>query len=129
MGRRLREEEVMTIQVLHERGCPNREIARKLGIDEKAVRYRLGRLARGAADGRSEKPFRAEGFEADPSLAGARVESPRGESAGAARAPGGRGIGSSVRPGSAGRLGLEGLRCLHEISYVVQRVQSPPGQG
>jgi len=50
----------MTIQVLHERGCSNREIARQLGIDEKAVRYRLSRLASGARDGRSEKPFRAE---------------------------------------------------------------------
>ncbi|MEN8161955.1 MAG: IS21 family transposase [Myxococcota bacterium] len=60
MGRRLREEEVMTIQVLHERGCSNREIARQLGIDEKAVRYRLARVAGGAPDGRSNKPFRAE---------------------------------------------------------------------
>ena len=50
MGRRLREEEVMTIQVLHERGCSNREIARKLGIREGAVRYRLARLAVGAAE-------------------------------------------------------------------------------
>ena len=43
MGRRLKREEVMTIQVLRERGCSNREIARKLGIDEKAVRYRVGK--------------------------------------------------------------------------------------
>ncbi len=49
----------MTIQVLHERGCAKREIARQLGIDEKAVRYRLRRLARGAQDGRSGKPFKA----------------------------------------------------------------------
>ena len=54
----------MTIQVLHERGCSNREIARKLGIDEKAVRYRLRRLRDGAKDGRSEKPFRADEFSA-----------------------------------------------------------------
>ena len=53
----------MTIQVLHERGCSNREIARQLGIDEKAVRYRLGRLASEARDGRGEKAFRAEGLE------------------------------------------------------------------
>jgi transposase len=64
MGRRLREEEVMTIEVLHERGCANREIARQLGIDEKAVRYRLARRASGATDGRSDKPFRAEGLQA-----------------------------------------------------------------
>jgi len=50
----------MTIQVLHERGCSNREIGRKLGIDEKAVRYRLARKASDARDGRSDKPFRAE---------------------------------------------------------------------
>ena len=50
MGRRLREEEVMTIQVLHERGCSNREIARKLGIRESAVRYRLARQASSAKD-------------------------------------------------------------------------------
>jgi len=59
MGRRLRPEEVMTIQVLHERGCSNRKIARQLGIDEKAVRYRLARLAEAAQDGRADKPFKA----------------------------------------------------------------------
>jgi transposase len=64
MGRRLREEEVMTIGVLHERGCSNRAIARQLGIDEKAVRYRLARRASGARDGRADKSFRAEGLEA-----------------------------------------------------------------
>ncbi len=50
----------MTIQVLHERGSSNRAIARQLGVDEKAVRYRLGRLRAGAVDGRRDKPFRAE---------------------------------------------------------------------
>lgn len=64
MGRRLREEEVMTIQVLRERGCSNREIARKLGIRENAVRYRLARLASEAVDGRADKPFRAEALHA-----------------------------------------------------------------
>jgi len=54
----------MTIQVLRERGCSNRGIARHLGIDEKAVRYRLGRLASQAPDGRSEKPFLAEALHA-----------------------------------------------------------------
>jgi hypothetical protein len=44
----------MTIEVLHERGCGNREIARQLGIDEKAVRYRLARRASGARDGRAD---------------------------------------------------------------------------
>lgn len=60
MERRLRREEVVTIQVLRERGMSQRAIARQLGVDERAVRYRLQRLASGAVDGRSEKPFRAE---------------------------------------------------------------------
>jgi len=50
----------MTIQVLHERGASMRGIARTLGVDEKAVRYRLARLREGRPDGRREKPFRAE---------------------------------------------------------------------
>lgn len=50
----------MTIGVLHERGSSNRAIARQLGVDEKAVRYRLRRLREGAVDGRQGKPFRAE---------------------------------------------------------------------
>ena len=50
----------MTIEVLHERGCSNREIARQLGVDEKAVRYRLRKLAEGKPDGRVDKPFAAE---------------------------------------------------------------------
>ena len=50
----------MAIQVLIERGCSNRSIARQLGVDEKAVRYRRARLEDGAQDGRVGKPFRAE---------------------------------------------------------------------
>ncbi len=38
-------------------------------------------------------------------------------------------IGNSVRPGSAGRLGLEDLRCLHEISFVIVQMRILPGQG
>jgi transposase len=60
MARRLKREEVMTIEVLHERGVAKRAIARQLGIDEKAVRYRLRRLAAGARDRRAEKAFAAE---------------------------------------------------------------------
>ena len=59
MGRRLKREEVMTIQVLHERGLSNRAIVRQLGIHENAVRYRLQREAAGRRDGRRDKPFRA----------------------------------------------------------------------
>jgi len=50
----------MTIEVLHERGVSKRAIARQLGVDEKAVRYRLRRLASGAGDGRSTKTHSAE---------------------------------------------------------------------
>ncbi len=60
MGRRLKREEVMTIQVLHERGLSNRAIARQLGIGENAVRYRLRAAAASRPDGRSNKPFGAE---------------------------------------------------------------------
>jgi transposase len=60
MGRRLRREEVVTIGVLRERGVSGRAIARQLGVDEKAVRYRLSRAASGAGDGRAGKPMRAE---------------------------------------------------------------------
>jgi transposase len=55
MERRLRREEVMTIEVLHERGCSNRAIARTLGVDEKAVRYRLERRREGRPDGRAKR--------------------------------------------------------------------------
>jgi transposase len=41
MGRRLTTEEAMTIEVLHARGVAKRAIGRQLGVDEKAVRYRL----------------------------------------------------------------------------------------
>ena len=59
MERRLRREEVMTIEVLHERGMSNRAIARQLGVHEHAVRYRLARPQAGARDGRADKPFAA----------------------------------------------------------------------
>ena len=54
----------MTIEDLHERGCSNREIARQLGVNEKTLRYRLRRLAEGAADGRAGKPFVVEALDA-----------------------------------------------------------------
>jgi transposase len=53
--RRLRREEVMTIEVLHERGLSKRAIARQLGVHENAVRYRLARQAAGARDRRADK--------------------------------------------------------------------------
>jgi transposase len=55
MERRLRREEVMTIEVLHERGLSNRAIARQLGVHENAVRYRLSRSEARARDRRADK--------------------------------------------------------------------------
>ena len=55
MERRLREEEVVTIEVLHERGMSNRGIARQLGVTEHAVRYRLRRRSEGRPE-RSGRP-------------------------------------------------------------------------
>ena len=54
----------MTIEVLAERGCSRREIARQLGVDEKTVRYRLAQRGRTEPDGREEKPFAADGMAA-----------------------------------------------------------------
>jgi transposase len=55
MERRLRREEVMTIEVLRERGVSQRAIARQIGVHENAVRYRLKRLAERARDRRADK--------------------------------------------------------------------------
>jgi hypothetical protein len=55
MERRLRREEVMTIEVLRERGVSGRAIARQPGIHETAVRYRLKRLATQARDRRADQ--------------------------------------------------------------------------
>jgi transposase len=59
MERRLRREDVMTIEVLHERGVSNRAIARQLGVHEYTVRNRLARQASGRPDGRANKLFAA----------------------------------------------------------------------
>jgi transposase len=61
MPSRLRREEVVTIEVLAEKGTAGREIARTLGVTEGSVRYHLRRRAEGATDGRA-KPFAAESF-------------------------------------------------------------------
>ncbi len=54
----------MTIEVLHARGVAKRAIGRQLGVDEKAVRYRLLHPRRpGKPDGRA-KPHRAEALAA-----------------------------------------------------------------
>ena len=59
---RLRREEIVTIEVLAEKGQNHCEIAPTLGVTEGTVRYHLRRAAAAAAeDGRANKEFRAEG--------------------------------------------------------------------
>lgn len=60
MGKRLSREEVVTIQVLAEKGQNNCEIARTLGVTEGAVRYHRRRAAEEVEDGRKNKRFKAE---------------------------------------------------------------------
>lgn len=59
MARRLRKEEVVTIEVLAEKGLSKRAIARQLGVADRTVRYHLERKADGAVDGRKGKVRRA----------------------------------------------------------------------
>ena len=60
MARRFRREEIVTIEVLAEKGQNHCEIARTLGVTEGAVRYHLKRQASGAADGRRDRSYKAE---------------------------------------------------------------------
>ena len=60
MPSRLRREDVVTIQVLSEKGQNHCEIARVLGITEGTVRYHLRRAQAQAEDGRKGKVFLAE---------------------------------------------------------------------
>lgn len=52
---KLTREQIVTIQVLHQRGQSHSETARILDVSEGTVRYHLGRARDGAADGR-QKP-------------------------------------------------------------------------
>jgi transposase len=56
---KLTTEQIVTIQVLQERGQSQRQAAHILGVSEGAVRYHLRRAREGAADGR-QKPSRIE---------------------------------------------------------------------
>ena len=92
MERRLRKEEVMTIEVLAERGVAKRAIARTLGVAESSVRYRLARAASGAVDGRSRQASAAVAW-AEPIavwMAEQEAEGPRPESRGTPRLARGR---------------------------------------
>ena len=55
----LTREQIVTIEVLQQRGQSQRQTARILGVSEGAVRYHLRRARDGAADGR-QKPSRIE---------------------------------------------------------------------
>lgn len=59
MPAKLRPKEIVTMEVLHDKGVANTEIARALGVTEGTVRYRLERQAKGAIDGRRQKLFKA----------------------------------------------------------------------
>ena len=52
-------EEIVTLIILNEKGQPNAQIARTLGVTEGAVRYHLRRARAGATDGRRGKPHKA----------------------------------------------------------------------
>jgi transposase len=59
MPRRLRREEVVTIEVLAQHGTANTLIASQLGVTEGAVRYHRNRAAEGLTDGRKKQAFKA----------------------------------------------------------------------
>jgi transposase len=56
---KLTREQIVTIEVLHQRGQPASQTARLLGVTEGAVRYHRRRAEAGACDGR-QKPARIE---------------------------------------------------------------------
>lgn len=57
----LRREEIVTLQVLLEKGVPNTEIARQLGVTEGTVRYHQKKQEEAKMDGRGSKPAKAKG--------------------------------------------------------------------
>lgn len=75
---KLSREDVVTLESLAGRGFAVREIARKLGVTEGAVRYQLRRRSEGAVDGRSRQAFLAAGYRGaiDAYLEALGLESP-----------------------------------------------------
>jgi len=55
MARKISHAEKMTMKTMKDKGSSQREIARLLDVDEKTVRYHLGRLKSEAVDGRSRQ--------------------------------------------------------------------------
>lgn len=62
MAAKLGLEARMVIKELARREVSNSEIARKLGVQEGAVRYHLRRMAEGAIDGRTRQAHLASGW-------------------------------------------------------------------
>ena len=59
---RLRKEDVMAAAKMKEPGCSVRGLAKKFGVDESSLRYRLVRLKAGAKDGRGNQPEACEPY-------------------------------------------------------------------
>ncbi len=59
---KLRKEEIVTLQVLKQKGESNQAIGQRLGVTEGAVRYHLSRARLNAPDGR-RKPTLIERFD------------------------------------------------------------------
>jgi transposase len=53
---KLREKDVMAVEVMKQRGRSIRALAREFDVDESTLRYRLRRLRQGAEDGRKRQP-------------------------------------------------------------------------
>lgn len=51
---KLFKEEIVTIEVLHQKGESNQAVANRLNVNEGTVRYHLKRKAQNAVDGRSK---------------------------------------------------------------------------
>ena len=54
---KLTKDEIVTLQVLNEKGKSKRAIARQLNVSEGTVRYHLRRQAASATDGRKKQPL------------------------------------------------------------------------
>ena len=59
---KLQKEDVMAAEKMKELGCSVRGLAKKFGVDESSLRYRLVRLKAGAKDGRGNQPEACEPY-------------------------------------------------------------------
>jgi transposase len=122
----LREGQIVTIQVLHQRGQPATQTARLLGVTEGTVRYHVRRAREGADDGR-KKPFQVE----QQGLAEA-VEhwwSAQAEASGDDRPPSVQSLHDYLREEYAYRGSYKSVRARFGTPCVrpFRRVETPPG--